>query len=212
MSGHGRMSGVPDVRKVSDVRKASNRSENKNNDGSGRWKIVRRRRDKTWTELETLKELDAKISNLTRRCNRKFNKANTEKKTGIKARTVLERWSNPNFFLLWLFLDSRYEKQAKLGITGNLTDQLGNLIPLDRSLMDGLRPDLSMRLITIDLWRRRWRSDYKRTRTLRLSNRYTNSEMLLTTLEHDQPRPRRSNSCKQSKNKQERELQSEYCE
>ena len=135
---------------------------------------------KTWTELETLKELDAKISNLTRWCNRKFNKANTEKKTGIKARTVLERWSNPNFFLLWLFLDSRYEKQSNLGITGNLTDQLGNLIPLDRSLIDGLRPDLSMRLITIDLWRRRWRSDYKRTRTLRLSNRYTNSGRLLT--------------------------------
>ena len=106
-----------------------------------------------------------------------------------KARTVLVRWSNPNFFLLWLFLDSRYEKQSKLGITGNLTDQLGNLIPLDRSLIDSLRPDLSMRLITIDLWRRRWRSDYKRTRTLRLSNRYTNSEMLLTTLEHDQPEP-----------------------
>ena len=43
---------------------------------------VRRRRGNLWAELETLRELDAKISNLTRRCNRKFNKATTEKKTG----------------------------------------------------------------------------------------------------------------------------------
>ena len=43
---------------------------------------VRRRRGKLWSELETLRELDAKISNLTQRCNRKFNKATTEKKTG----------------------------------------------------------------------------------------------------------------------------------
>jgi hypothetical protein len=43
---------------------------------------VRRRRSNLWAELETLRELDAKISNSTQRSNRKFNKASTEKKTG----------------------------------------------------------------------------------------------------------------------------------
>ena len=43
---------------------------------------VRRRRGKLWSELEILRELDAKISNSTQRSNRKFNKATTEKTTG----------------------------------------------------------------------------------------------------------------------------------
>ena len=58
------------------------------------------------------------------------------------------------------------------------------LIPHDRILV----PDLSMRVEGFDLWRRRrWRSDYTVPRTMRLGDRYTDSEVVLILLAHDQP-------------------------
>ena len=80
---------------------------------------VRRRRDKLWSELETLRELDAKISNSTQRCNRKFNKANYCKENWTKARTVLGR-DDLTLIFFGFFVDCRYEeqKQSRLWKTG----------------------------------------------------------------------------------------------
>src|SRR3954465_5949759 len=63
------------------------------------------------TRTRNSKRLDSKTSNLTRRCNRKFNKANTEK---IMQRLRLVRigLTNPNFFLVF-FVDYRYEEQTR---------------------------------------------------------------------------------------------------
>ena len=131
---------------------------------------VRRRRGKLWSELETLRELDAKISNLTQQCNRKFNKATTEKKTGQRLGLFLGRDDLTLIFFVGFFVDSRYEEQnqSRQRKLVNLTEQPGNLIPLDRG--EGVpifRWDGGDRL----WWRRLSRPDYKRAKTLRLSDR-----------------------------------------
>ena len=94
---------------------------------------MRRRRSKLWSELETLRELDAKISNSTQRSNRKFNKATTEKKTGQRLGLFLGR-DDLTLIFFGFFVDCRYEEQnrSRLRKLVNLTEQHGNLIPLDR--------------------------------------------------------------------------------
>ena len=64
----------------------------------------------TYDQNRNSKRLDSKTSNLTRRCNWKFNKVNTEKVMQW-LRLVWIWWTNPNFF--GFFVDYRYEEQTR---------------------------------------------------------------------------------------------------
>ena len=56
------------------------------------------------------KELDAKTSNLARRCNRKFNKANTEK---IMQGSDWFGWDELTLIFFGFFMDYRYGEQTR---------------------------------------------------------------------------------------------------
>ena len=123
---------------------------NDDDDGAAAvWQPVNRTRNS--------KVLDARTSNLTRRWNRKFNKANTEK---IMQRLRLVRiwWTNPNFFC-GFFVDYRYEEQTRSKLLKNCKISPSNL-EIWYHLIEAKVSCLSMRW-WISLW---WKS----TLTIRL--------------------------------------------